>query len=184
MQIEQLKQQIQENKPLIEIIQITPYLPFAHKQVLCLNVVNSCLEQNDDGLLTCNFFTKKLMQDISILVNYTDFETSENLLEDYDILCQDGILELMLNSIDKKEIKFIEEMVDKSIEQTLRLENSIESIVSKGLNKLLDKLPTDKQLKSLSKSLVKDLGKLDINKINELKDMFGIVGVSGGGKVN
>jgi len=66
----------------------------------------------------------------------------------------------------------------------MQIGNSIESIIASRLDKLIDKLPTDKQLKSLSKSLVKDLNKLDWNQLPLLKEMWETATFKQGDKID
>jgi hypothetical protein len=50
--------------------------------------------------------------------------------------------------------------------------NSFANIIGNKLQQLIDKIPNDKQLKSLSKSLIKDINKLDWDKVPMLKQMW------------
>lgn len=176
MQIEQIQKQLEEGNSLKEIIQIIPYLSFAKKKILCDNVLTVSLEYTDDGLLQCDYFTRKLIMDISIIINYTDIEVNQqDILTDYDTLNEIGVVEYVLNNMTRSERFFIEDMISKNIKQRVAIENSIEGILVKGINKLVEKIPTDKQLKSLSKSLLKDFNKLDMSKVAELKDVFNTI---------
>jgi len=190
MQITELKEKLMTTPETIDlstIIEIKPYLSHIEKKIVCDNIISASLNQNENGLIICDFYNQKLTTDISIIVNYTNIEISEDeFIEDYNYLCEQGIIKYVLNNMNKDEFNFIEDMVSANINQERKIGNSLESIIAKGINKLTDKLPTDKELKSLSKSLVKDLNKFDWNKIPMLKDMWltanGKYGSGGDGK--
>ena len=118
-------------------------------------------------------------------MNYTNLEFSENLIEDYDYLAENVGIELILDQIPINEVEFILDLVDFELAQIVKLNNSIEGILANKLDKLIEKLPTDKQIKSLSKSLVKDINKLDWDKIPMLKDMWNVaIGNQSEGEIN
>lgn len=175
MLIQELKEKLTATPEIIDlstIIEIKPYLSFVEKKIVSESIINGSLEQNEDGLTICNYFNKKLLSDIAFISNFTNIEIGEEFLEDYDYLCEQGIIKYVLDNINVDDWDFIEGMVNRSIGQEIKISNSLESIITKGINKFTDKLPTDKELKSLSKSLVKDLNKFDWNKIPMLKEMW------------
>ena len=185
MQISELKTKIEEGKSIQDLIEVKQYLSIIEKQLIANKIIDSCIAIDDESnLYKIDYFYKKLTTDVSLLVNYTNLEFSENLIEDYDYLCENVGIERILNQIPITEVEFILDLVDFELTQIIKLNNSIEGILASKLDKLIEKLPTDKQIKSLSKSLVKDINKLDWDKIPMLKDMWNVANGKSGDKVN
>ena len=153
-------------------IDIKQYVSYIEKKLLCIDILESCLITDENGLLSCDYFTKKLITDLKLVANYTDLEFTDEFIEDYDFLCEHGILDYIIKNIPDSELNFIDEMVGCELNQRIKISNSLESIVAKGMNKLIGKIPTDKELKSLSKSLIKDINKMNWDKVPILKEMW------------
>lgn len=153
-------------------IEIKQYLSFVEKKLLCIDILEDCLIVDENGLLSCDFFKKKLLIDLKLIVNYTDIEFSKEFMGEYDFLVEQGILDHIIENIPASELDFIDEMISDELDQRIKIGNSLESIIAKGINKIAEKLPTDKEIKSLSKSLVKDLNKFDWDKVPMLRDMW------------
>jgi hypothetical protein len=164
---------INENLETNEI-KIKKYIPFVEKQVLVQRVVDLCLDfDQDTNMVKVNFFNKKLSIDSQIILMYTDLEfAEEDFIKQYDFLVENNYFDYIFSQINSSELDMIYEAVEHEIEQAIQLNNSIEGILAKGINKIVAKLPNDKQLKSLSKSLVKDINKLDWDRLPILKQMF------------
>jgi hypothetical protein len=164
---------INENLETNEI-KIKKYIPFVEKQVLVQRVVDLCLDfDQDTNMVKVNFFNKKLSIDSQIILMYTDLEfAEEDFIKQYDFLVENNYFDYIFSQINSSELDMIYEAVEHEIEQAIQLNNSIEGILAKGINKIVEKLPNDKQLKSLSKSLVKDINKLDWDRLPILKQMF------------
>ncbi len=173
MQISELKTKIEEGNSIQDLIEVKQYLSTIEKQLIGSKIIDSCIVVDDESnLYKIDYFYKKLTSDVSFLVNYTNLEFSENLIEDYDYLAENVGIEWILNQIPISEVEFILDLVDCELAQIVKLNNSIEGILANKLDKLIDKLPTDKQIKSLSKSLVKDVNKLDWDKVPMLKEIW------------
>lgn len=156
----------------IEDIEFKKYLSLVEKQLLANKIIDSCIITDDVGLNRIDYFYKYLTTQVSLIINYTSLEFTENLIEDFDCLAENGLLEDIIKQIPGSEIEVIMDIVEDELYQMVKLNNSVESILAKNLQQLIDKLPTDKQLKSLSKTLVKDINKLDWNKVPMLRDMW------------
>jgi len=184
MQIQELKERIPDsgsNNNIFDItqilggVEIKPYLPVAEKKLIADSIINSCIEIDENSVMKIDYFNKIIISNMSFIINYTNLEFSEDSIEDYDFLCKYKILDYIINSIDIDELNFINKLVEDELEQMIKIENSIEGIIAKGLNKLIEKIPDEKKIKSLSKNLIKDLNKLDMSKFSELKDVFNTV---------
>jgi hypothetical protein len=176
---------VNENLKISEI-NIKNYIPFSHKQLLCEKVIDASTLVDENGIVSCNYFLKKLATDINILSFYTDLQFNESTEEDYDFLIKSGLFDNILYCINDNDLDFIDEMINKEIAQKIMIGNSLGNVVASKLEKLIEKIPTDKQLKSLSKSLIKDVNKLNWDKVPMLKQMWetanGKAGSDGDGK--
>ena len=173
MLISEIKEKIEAGKSVDDLLEVKQYLSIIEKNLIVNKIIDSCIVLDEiNGLSKIDYFYKKLTTDVSLLVNYTNVEFSENLIEDYDYLCENVGIERILSQIPITEIEFILDLVDCELAQIIKLNNSIEGILANKLDKLIDKLPTDKQIKSLSKSLVKDVNKLDWDKVPMLKEIW------------
>jgi len=185
MQIQELKERIPDSNSndsnifditqILGGLEIKPYLPVAEKKLIADSIINSCIEIDENSIMKIDYFNKIIISNMSFIINYTNLEFSEDSIEDYDFLCKYKILDYIINSIDIDELNFINKLVEDELEQMIKIENSIEGIIAKGLNKLIEKIPDEKKIKSLSKNLIKDLNKLDMSKFSELKDVFNTV---------
>lgn len=173
MLISEIKEQIEAGKTVDDLLKVKQYLSIIEKNLIVNKVIDSCITiDENNGLSKIDYFYKKLTTDISLLVNYTNIEFSENLIEDYDYLCENVGIERILNQIPITEVEFILDLVDCELAQIIKLNNSIEGILASKLDKVVERLPNSKELKSLSKSIIKDINKLDQNKIADLKEIF------------
>lgn len=171
MQISELKTENGEYNGTI--IEVKSFISFLEKKILCLNVLENCMDVDDNGMIVCDYFVRKLVKDINIVKQYTNIEISDSdYISDYDFLVQNGILNDILSKIDKDEKTFIDEVIEREIKQRMETVNSFANIIGNKLQQLIDKIPNDKQLKSLSKSLIKDINKLDWDKVPMLKQMW------------
>ena len=153
-------------------IEFKQYLSIVEKQLIANKIIDSCIIVDDAGLNRIDYFYKYFTTQVSLIVNYTNIEFSEELIKDFDCLAEMGLVEDIIKQIPNGEVQVIMDIVEDELYQTLKIGNSVESIIAKGLNKITDKLPDSKELKSLSKSIIKDINKLDANKITDLKNIF------------
>jgi len=174
MKIQELVEKLSQNEviELNTLIQFKSYISFAEKTLICNNIIEASLEKNDDDILTCNYFHKKLMTDISIITHYTDIEMSDKFLQDYDTLCKYDIINIVLDNINKNDKEFILQMVDKSIEQQIKISNSLESVIAKTLNNLISKIPDEKSLNKMMANMSKNLNKIKPENLNMMKELF------------
>ncbi len=176
MNIKELKEKLQNGTLALGELNIKTYLPLLNKKILVDNICTDLIEYDENGLAFVNEIQKVISTAISILINYCDVEILEednmgDVIEVLDLLFETGdyykIEELIGNDLDELLLA-----IDVEIENIKLRNNSLESIVAKGLNKIIEKLPNDKQLKSLSKSVIKDINKLDWDKLPMLKEMW------------
>jgi hypothetical protein len=175
MLVQEIKEKLStpEIIDLSTLITIKPYLSHVEKKILCENIINASLEQNENGLFVCDYYNRELTKNISIIVNYTDINiNNEEFLEDYDYLCEQGIIDYVLNSMNKNDRFFIKSMVSKNINQKISIENSIESVLAKNLQSLTSKIPDEKSIKKLINDIPKSINKIKPDNMAILKDLF------------
>ena len=181
MQIQELKERINElpeNQILIiseilEGVEIKLYLSTIEKRIIVDNIINGCIEIDENSIMKVNFFNKKLISDISLVTNYTNLIFSDdNSIEDYDFLSQYKILNHIIKHIDSDELDFIYNMVEDELEQQIKIGNSLESVLSKGLNKLIEKIPDEKSMNKLINNLPKSINKIKPENLAVLKGIF------------
>ena len=182
MQIQTLRERINElpeNQILImseilEDVEIKSYLSTIEKKIIVDNIINGCIEMDENSIMKVNFFNKKLISDISLVTNYTNLIFSDdNSIEDYDFLSQYKILNHIIKHIDSDELDFIYNMVEDELEQQIKIGNSLESVIVNGLNKLIDKIPDEKSMNKLINNIPKVLNKVNPENLNILKDFMG-----------
>jgi hypothetical protein len=133
-----------------------------------------CLKQNEDGLHYVDFIDKEMVMVLFIVQAYcADSIEFDDIDEDsmYDF-CMSGLWQHVRDNIPEDEYKQFVNFVDDILSQEMKLKNSVEGIVARGINKLIDKIPTDKQLKSLAKSLVKDMKGFNWDSLPMLKEIY------------
>jgi len=163
-----------KSKEDFEKVLVKEYLGFSIKKVMINNILEFCkIPQNN--LIKIDYALLEVVKVISIITQYTNIEIPEDIVFAYDYLIENKILEYVLDKINKDEIIFIDDVLNFEIKQINNIDNSLQGVLSKSLNHLIEKIPDEKAIKSLSKSIVKDINKLDAGKINELKNMFKII---------
>lgn len=155
-------------------ITIKKYIPFIIKQNIIDNILDACVYINEDNGFKCvDSSMKRMAIEFSICnqVSNIDME-DEDSLELYDKLKELGVITYIISNIDKSEIDFITDCVNEKIEEIYKVDNSFQSVVSQGLNKLLAKIPDNKGLTKFIKDLTKQFDKLDPDKLKFVKDVI------------
>lgn len=163
--------ELKNNKNSYDNINVKNYIPFIEKKLLVNDVVNSCLEINEDGFLICDNFMKKLLLDLKIIIAYTDIEFGENIIEEYDFLAENKIINIVKKSISKDELDFIYKMTDKEIKQRMNIENSLANVMIKVTNNIIKKLPDEKEIEGLLDKTSETLNNVDLKNIELLKNI-------------
>lgn len=79
-------------------LSIKDYLPFTEKKSLCVNVLNSCTTVVD-GYTHSDSVERYFVFTMAMIRAYTSLELSDELQDDYDMLCQNGLLNFILDAI-------------------------------------------------------------------------------------
>ena len=174
MQISELKTKIEEGNSIQDLIEVKQYLSIIEKQLMANKIIDSCIVIDDESnLYKIDYFYKKLTSDVSFLVNYTNLESSENLIEDYDYLAENVGIEWILNQIPISEVEFILDLVDCELAQIVKLNNSIEGILANRLQALINKVPDEKGIKKLMTEAQKQINKIKPENLEILKGLVG-----------
>lgn len=178
MKISELKQQIEEGKNYKDIIEFISYIPFVKKKIMCESIADSCIKE-ENGMIICDHCMKQLTTDIMLINNYTNLEfNEESYVEEYDYLCENDIVDYVVGKIKKSETYFIQDMVWEEIENRMRINNTIEGILNRGLNKLADIINNNldpKKINKLIKTVAKELRSLDFDKLEGLKGIMDVL---------
>lgn len=174
MLVQEIKEQIEAGKSVDDLLEVKQYLSIIEKNLIVNKIIDSCIVLDEiNGLSKIDYFYKKLTTDVSLLVNYTNVEFSENLIEDYDYLCENVGIERILSQIPITEIEFILDLVDCELTQIIKLNNSIEGILANRLQALINKVPDEKGIKKLMTEAQKQINKIKPENLEILKGLVG-----------
>jgi hypothetical protein len=186
MKLSEIKLSLSQGSKIDSLkIEVKPYLSIIEKMMMTLGyekneihqngIVDECIEfKNNYAIL--NFFLKEIAIKISVINWYTNIELDGNSnVDDFDYVIISGIWDYVINQIEEDEYKNLLSLIDSSLTEKVKSNNSIEAIINRNLNVIADRIPNSKQLKSLAKSLIKDINGLDSSKlsiIQEIKESF------------
>lgn len=174
MKLSEIKEQIKNGSFNCESIYVRNYIPFLEKKVMVEKIIAGCIYE-ENGYLQVDLFDKQLFTDLKFLSAYFDIEDDvqfEELIEIYDLLIEHNYLNPMKDYIGEDWILFID-YLDKTLNEKIKYNNSLEGIVAKGINRLIDKLPDEKGMSKLIKDLPKQINKIDPNNLKFVSDIVG-----------
>ena len=175
MKIQELKEILSQNNKIIinELIKVKLYVSSIEKKLLVDNIINGCIELDENYIMKIDYFNKNLVKDISIIANYTDLEFSEDdSIAEYDYLIQNDIFDYIIENINEKEIEFINDLLYDELKQKIDLNNSLTNVIVKTLNNLISKIPDEKSLNKMMSNMTKNLNKIKPENLNMMKDLF------------
>lgn len=158
---------IKSNKDFKEII-IKEYLSFPIKKIMINNILEFS-KVNQNSLIKIDYALMEMVKTVSIITQYTNIEMLEDIVSAYDYMKENKIDEYVFDKISKDEILFIEKVIDLEIKQIKELDNSIQSVLSKFLNDLVDNLPDEKTINKIIKDIPKSLNKINPETLAVLK---------------
>lgn len=151
----------------------TNYISLSVKRAIVDQVVNNSIEYDED-LLLVDFIQKEMALTLSLLQFYTD-ENIENI--DLDEYYKNGKVDELKNLIPSSELSFLEKAIEYAIEEKKQTYNSLAGVLSRSIQKFIDKIPDEKSMSKLLKQVPKVMDNLS----PENKEIFkGIMG----GKIN
>lgn len=185
MNIKELKenlQNIENTASFMDEIPTRNYLPIFTKKYLVNSVCSDVVEFDENGLAYVDEIQKKISISIVTLIHYCDIEmtqdtdedNADDIVETLDLLYETGVYNCIEEYIgeDLNELKLA---VETEIENIKLRNNSLESIVAKGLSKIVNTLPNDKQIKSIIKTASKEFQKFEPSKMKEIQEMMKVV---------
>lgn len=150
-------------------MEVKKYNSVATKKQIIESIVNNSLVERD-GLKFIDFVAFEMCLDLSLLNFYTDLDIN-NI--DYDEMCESGNLESIKNQIPFAEIQFISDNAHRALEQECEIHNSIGGVLNRGLNKLLDRLPTEEGMKDVIAKLPQIINDADPSKLKFVAEAIG-----------
>lgn len=150
-------------------LEVKDYLSIKDKKNLVDDIVNECI-LFEDGVFKFDDIDKYICFIMKTIAAYTNLELSEDIEEDYDILCNAKILDLVVNTF-KKEYDDVNVLLQMRCDYVLS-GNNVEAQVGKFLNGLSEKL--DDLIVVLSDKFKKfDMNNFPISK----KDLSKLIGL-------
>lgn len=134
----------------------TEYLNLATKRAIVEQIVNNCITYDGD-LILVDF----IQRDISLTLSLIQFYTNENIEEiDLDEFYSTGRKDELINSLPVSEIEFLKEAIEYAITEKKQTYNSLSGVLSRGIEKLLLKIPDSKEMSKLMKQIPKVMDSL------------------------
>lgn len=177
MKIQELKTLLTQGRKLEELeIEIKPYIPVIEKKVIVERIIEGSINTDENGIVSVDYFNKLLLTEIAFINNYTNLEFSdEDTIGEYDYLVENEVVKWILDKVKSSELNFIYEMVYDELQQRVEIGNSLSNVVAVGINKLINKIPTDKDLAKLIKVAGKELKNFNPSKLKEIQEMMKVV---------
>ena len=159
-------------------LEVKDYVPFVEKRELCASVLNACSTKDNNGLIKVDSVSRYIIFTISIISKYTNLEFSSgedtefDSLDEYDMLCQAGLLNPILDVIGT-EYATCNNILNMMLDDMLANNNTIEAVFGNTLDKVVDSIDglvdifADKV-----ESLNLDLNQIDIDKYKGLIEML------------
>lgn len=142
-------------------LEVKEYMSIKQKKELIEVIVNECILY-DDGIFKFDDIEKYIVFTMKVIEAYTNLELSNDIEEDYDMLCESQMLEPIINTF-KKEYDDVNVLLQMKCEYILS-NNNIEAQVGKFLNGVLDKLD------GFAETLNRKIGDFDISQLPVSKD--------------
>lgn len=137
-------------------LEVKDYLSIKDKKNLVNDIVNECI-LFEDGIYKFDDIEKYVCFIMKTIEAYTNLELSDDIEEDYDMLCEAKILELVINTF-KKEYDDVNILLQMRCDYVLS-GNNIEAQVAKFLDSFLEKIDT------ITNVTVKKIDGFDISKL-------------------
>ena len=149
-------------------LEVKEYMSIKQKKELVESIVNECV-LFDNGIFKFNEIEKYIVFTMKVIEAYTNLELSDDMENDYDMLCESKMLEPIISTF-KKEYDEVSILLQMKCDYILN-DNNIEAQVGKFLNGLLEKLDDFASVLN-AKFGDFDMSKLPVNKeeLNKLID--------------
>ena len=158
-----------------EKLEIKEYLPFVNKRELCEKVLNASCKKNG-AIIEVDSVSRYILFTITMLSTYTNLEfennDDEDAIDQYDLLCQSGLLNEILNVIGG-EYEVCNNILNMMMADIDANNNNVAAVFDKSLQKVLGSV--DRLIDSLADKVEDmnfDLSQLDIDKYKGLLDLL------------
>jgi hypothetical protein len=135
------KNKMLKSAQLMELIaktlEVKKYLGIKQKKALVESIVNECILY-EDGIFKFDDIDKYLCFTMRVIEAYTNLELSADFEEDYDLLCQSGLLEIIIDTF-KKEYDDVSILLQMKCDYVLS-DNALSAQLGKFLSNLSDSL--------------------------------------------
>ena len=132
-----LLKQAQLEEVIAKHIETKKYLPIKQKKELIESIVNECILY-EDGVYKFDDIDKYICFTMRVIAAYTNLELSDDIEDDYDVLCEAGVLDMVINTF-KKEYDEVNILLQMKCDYVLS-SNSLEAQVGKLFDGVLEKL--------------------------------------------
>ena len=153
----------QQNEKLKKDLEIKPYLSIKDKKKLINQIIDDTIIY-DSGLFKFNGIDQYISYVMRCIAAYTNLELSDSLDEDYDLLCQAGLLQKILRTFES-EYQEVMSLLQMQCDYIL-MDNS----VTAKLNSTLDSI---NGLVVKAAGFIENIEPEDIQKITELIKISG-----------
>lgn len=127
----------QKQEVLKKTLEVKEYLSIKQKKELVENIINECI-LFDDGVFKFDGIDKYICFIMRTIEAYTSLELSEDMEDDYDLLCESQLLEMIV-SLFRKEYDEVNILLQMKSDYILSA-NTMESQFGRFLDGISDKL--------------------------------------------
>lgn len=158
-------------------IEIKQYLPIEKKKEIMEDVVYRCLAQTDDNIQLIHSYLSDIPKITAIVRQYTNINLPEDNYKAYNLIRKTKLDEFVLMKIPQSEIAEIDKMINRFIED-LRFNQmhsvSVETVLTRVLNKLIDKVPTGDDIEEFVKKVGNEIKNFDPSKMEYVNQFMAI----------
>lgn len=151
-----LLKQAQLEEVIAKQIETKKYLPIKQKKELVESIVNECILY-EDGVYKFDDIDKYICFTMRVIAAYTNLELSDDIEDDYDVLCEAGVLDMVINAF-KNEYDEVNILLQMKCDYVLS-SNSLEAQVGKLFDGVLEKLDI------ITQALANKVDGFDINNL-------------------
>lgn len=141
---------------LIKTLEIKKYISIKSKKNLVDDIVNTCIIY-ENGVFKFNEIEKYIYFTMKTVEMYTNLELSDDIEEDYDLLCESGLFNVIISTF-KKEYDEVSLLLQMKCDYILS-GNTLEEQVGKFLTGILEKID------DFSSVLGNKINNFDFNKL-------------------
>ena len=132
-----LLKQVQLEEVIAKHIETKKYLPIKQKKELIESIINECILY-EDGTYKFDDIDKYICFTMRVIAAYTNLELSDDIEDDYDVLCGAELLDMVISTF-KKEYDEVNILLQMKCDYVLS-GNSLEAQTGRFLDGILEKL--------------------------------------------